>query len=68
MVTRLEHAEIQITHLTRSVDELSDQVALQAKQIDRLNARLDALLDKLSKGPEGEDSDIPLLEQRPPHW
>lgn len=66
--TRLEDAEIVITHLTRSVEELSDQVAHQAKEIDRLNARFGALLDKLSKGSHGDDSDIPLLEQRPPHW
>jgi SlyX protein len=68
MTDRLEAAEIHITHLTRTLDELSDQVAQQATQIDRLTARFDALLDRLTKGSDGEDSDIPLLEQRPPHW
>jgi SlyX protein len=68
MNTRLEDAEIHITHLTRTVDELSDQVARQAGQIDRLNARFQALLDRLSKQDSGEGSDIPLLDQRPPHW
>jgi SlyX protein len=66
--TRLEDAEIHIMHLTRTVDELSDQVARQADQIDRLNARFQALLDRLAKQDSGEGSDVPLLEQRPPHW
>ncbi len=68
METRLEAAEVHITHLTRTVDELSDQVARQAGQIDRLNARFQALLDRLSKQDTGEESEIPLLDQRPPHW
>jgi SlyX protein len=65
---RLEAAEVHITHLSRTVEELSDLVANQARQMDRLNARFEALLDRLSKGNDGEDSDVPLLEQRPPHW
>ena len=68
MDTRLESAEIHITHLNRTVEELSDQVARQATQIDRLNARLQSVIDRLSKHDSGEESDVPLLEQRPPHW
>jgi SlyX protein len=68
MDARLEAAEIHISHLTRTIEELSDQVALQAKQIDRLNARFQALIDRLSKQDSSEDSQIPLLDQRPPHW
>jgi SlyX protein len=65
---RLEAAEVHITHLTRSVEELSDQVARQADALDRLNARFQMLIERLSKAESGEDSDVPLLEQRPPHW
>jgi SlyX protein len=68
MDARVEAAEVHITHLTRNVDELSDQVARQADEIDRLKARFQLLFDRLSKPSDGEDSDIPLLEQRPPHW
>jgi SlyX protein len=65
---RIDAAEIHISHLTRTIDELSDQVASQGHQIDRLNARLNALLDRLSKQGDDGQSDTPLLEQRPPHW
>lgn len=68
METRLDAAEIHISHISRSVEELSDLVAKQADQIDRLNARFQMLVDRLSKQDSGEDSDVPLLEQRPPHW
>jgi SlyX protein len=66
---RLEAAEIHITHLSRTVEDLSDQVARQSDQIDRLNKRLEALIERLMQPPnEGYHSDVPLLEQRPPHW
>jgi SlyX protein len=65
---RLEQAEVHISHLTRTIEDLSDQVVRQGHQIDRLNARFQALVDRLSKNDSDEASDIPLLEQRPPHW
>jgi SlyX protein len=68
MTDRLQSAEEHITHLIRHVEDLSDQVARQANEIDRLKARFDRLIERLSKSESGEDSDIPLLEQRPPHW
>lgn len=68
MEDRVEAAEIHIAHLNRTVEELSDLVARQADQIDRLNGRFQALLDRLSKQDSGEESDVPLLDQRPPHW
>ena len=68
MDDRVEAAEVHIAHLTRTVDELSDQVMQQGVQIDRLNARLTSLLDRLSKPDVGDESGVPLLDQRPPHW
>ena len=65
---RLEAAEIHISHLTRTVDELSEQVAWQADQIGRLNKRFQFLLDRVSKHDSGDSGYIALSEQRPPHW
>lgn len=65
---RLDSAETHIAHLTRTVDELSDQVVRQGDQIDRLNTRLSALMERLSKQNDDGQTDTPLLEQRPPHW
>jgi SlyX protein len=68
MADRIETAEVHITHLVRTVEELSDQVARQSLEIDRIKARLQMLIDRLSKHDSGEDSEIPLLDQRPPHY
>jgi SlyX protein len=68
MDNRLETTEVHLTHLMRTVEDLSDQVARQATQIDRLNTRFQMLLDRLSKSDDQDASDVPLLEQRPPHW
>ena len=68
MEDRVEAAEVHIAHLTRTVDELSDQVARQADQIDRLCVRFQILLDRLSKQDVGDASDAPIVDQRPPHW
>jgi SlyX protein len=65
---RLEAAEIQISHLTRAVEDLSDQLVRQGEDLDYLGKRFQALLDRLSRHDGDEASDIPLLEQRPPHW
>lgn len=69
MDKRIEDAEVQITHLHRTVEELSDQVARQSHELDRLKARFQMLVERLSKSDSGgEDSEVPLLEQRPPHY
>jgi SlyX protein len=68
MTDPLQTAQEHITHLTRTVEDLSDQVARQGVELDRMKTRFDLLVERLSKGDQGGDSDIPLLEQRPPHW
>ena len=62
---RIRAAEEQIAHLTRATEDLSDVVARQADEIDRLTRRVALLLDKMA-GPE--DGGIVLTDQRPPHW
>jgi SlyX protein len=68
MTDARQAAEEHITHLTRQLEDLSDQVARQATEIDRLKMRLDRVIERLLKSEQGEDTEIPLLEQRPPHW
>lgn len=59
--------EERIAHLTRSVDELSEVVARQAREIDRLARRVGLLLEREAER-EAEGGSIPLADQRPPHW
>ena len=63
-LTRLEE---QIAHLTRVTDELSEVLARQEREIDRLS-RLVALLAEREAEREAEGGTIPLADQKPPHW
>lgn len=63
---RIETLEERIAHLTRAVEDLSDVVALQATEIDRLT-RLTHLLAKREADREAA-GDAPTPDQKPPHW
>lgn len=63
---QMEALETKIAHLIRSVDDLSDVVASQAREIDRLT-RITTLLAAREAEREA-DQDAPLANQRPPHW
>jgi SlyX protein len=59
--------EERIAHLTRAVDDLSDVVAAQGREIEALGRRLALLLSREAER-EAEAGTIPLADQRPPHW
>lgn len=60
--------EEQIAHLTRMVEDLSDVVRTQGQQIDRLNRRVGALVEREAEREVGEGASVPIADQRPPHW
>lgn len=63
--------EERIAHLVRAVDDLSDVVARQAREIDTLTRRVALLLtreaEREAQEAEGQGA-IPLADQKPPHW
>ena len=63
---QMEALETKIAHLMRSVDDLSDVVASQSREIDRLT-RITALLSEREAEREA-GLDAPAANQRPPHW
>ena len=58
--------EERIAHLTRAVDDLSDVVARQAKELDRLT-RLVGLLAEREADREATGG-APEANVKPPHW
>lgn len=60
--------EEQIAHLTRAVDDLSDIVRTQADQIARLTHRVQRLTEREAERDIDSGAQIPLTDQRPPHW
>jgi SlyX protein len=55
--------EERIAHLTRAVEDLSDMVARQASEIDRLTRMVAMLAAREAGGAEAPSADV-----RPPHW
>ena len=63
---RMEALEIRIAHLTRAVDDLSDVVTRQRREIDRLT-RLVGLLAEREAEREALGG-APEADVKPPHW
>jgi SlyX protein len=64
---RLDAMEERMAHLIRAVDDLSDVVAAQAREIDRLVRRVEMLMareaDREAAGLGSAEANVP-----PPHW
>ena len=67
MMDRVDWIEERVAHMQRAVDDLSDVVAAQRKEIDRLT-RLVALLAEREAEREAGMGDAPDANVRPPHW
>ena len=64
----MEHFEETLAHLTRQVDDLSDVVARQQDQIDRLSLFVDKLMEReRARAAEGSGGMV-LGDERPPHY
>ncbi|MEM8978761.1 MAG: SlyX family protein [Pseudomonadota bacterium] len=55
-----------LAHMVKTVEELSDVVAWQDKEITLLRAQMDALLDLAKDGLE--DGGSVVIGERPPHY
>lgn len=56
--------EERIAHLMRSVEDLSDVVARQGREMDRLTRLTGLLMEREA----GREDGIALADQKPPHW
>jgi SlyX protein len=59
--------EERIAHLTRTVEDLSDVVAAQSREMETLRRHLALLLDREAER-EVEAGALPIADRRPPHW
>lgn len=59
--------EERVSHLMRTVEDLSDVVAGQAQEISRLTRLVQMLMEREAER-EAAGGTIPLADQRPPHW
>ncbi|MBM1220109.1 SlyX family protein [Ponticoccus sp. SC2-23] len=64
----MTHLQEQIAHLNRTVEDLSDIVARQERDIALLTARVARLIEREAEREAAESGGIVLGDERPPHW
>ena len=67
MADDLTPIEERLAHLLRAVEDLSDVVARQEREIARLSARVGLLMEREAER-EADNGTVPLADQRPPHY
>lgn len=64
----IEALEERVAHLTRAVEDLSEVVARQADEIDRLTALAGRLAARDAAREAEAGGGVVLGDERPPHW
>lgn len=60
--------EERIAHLSTTLDEMSDEMARQGREIDVLTRRVEMLMQREAQREADDSGSIPLADQKPPHW
>lgn len=60
--------EERLAHLTRTVEELSDVVARQDREIAVMTRRVAMLMQREAERETDASGTVPLADQKPPHW
>lgn len=68
MPDRLEHVEEELAHLRRAVDDLSDVVAAQTRQIETLTRRVQMLMERAAEAEAIATGQLPPADEVPPHY
>ena len=63
-----DQLEETVAHLSRIVEDLSEIVARQERDIDFLKRRVGRLLEREASREVDAGGTIPLADQKPPHW
>ena len=64
----MQQIEEKIAHLVRNVDELSDIVAAQQNELDRLTRRVEMLMRREAERETDAGGGVVLGDERPPHY
>jgi len=64
----ITHLEEQVSHLTRTVEDLSDIVARQENELALATRRIAMLMEREAGRELDAGGTVPLADQKPPHW
>ena len=65
---RIFALEEQIAYLSKTVDDLSEIVARQERELEVIGRRLGLLLEAEAARQSESEGAVALADQRPPHW
>ncbi|HQY44779.1 MAG TPA: SlyX family protein [Paracoccaceae bacterium] len=68
MTDRLDKMEETLAHMSRTIEDLSEVVARQAREIDLLTRRVALLMEREAEREAAGGGGVPLADQKPPHW
>lgn len=68
MTDPLDALEERLAHLIRTVDELSDVIARQDAEIDRLKTRVRMLMEREADRQAEATGGVVMGDERPPHY
>lgn len=63
-----ERIEEELAHLRRTTEELSDIVARQADEIDRLTRWVQMLMERAAQQESEGTGGVVIADERPPHY
>ena len=63
---RMTEIEERLAHLARSVEDLSDMVARQEREIGTLTRHVALLMEREAE--RQAEAQVPLADRPPPHW
>ena len=65
---RITELEIQLSHVTRTTEELSEIVADQANRLEQAEKRIRMLMQRAAEAEAQAMSGIAVGDKPPPHW
>ncbi len=68
MTDTLQTLEERLAHLIRMVEDMSDVIARQDTEIDRLKHRVQRLVEREAERQAEQTGGIVLGDERPPHY
>lgn len=60
--------EERIAHLSAALDDMSDEMTRQGREIDVLTRRVAMLMQREAEREADLSGTVPLADQKPPHW
>ena len=68
VMTDVADLQIILAPLTRQVEDLSDVIARQDREIAVLTRRVEMLMNREAERELDQGGSVPLADQKPPHW